>query len=191
MVRSTSTGETAMRKITFGVANSLDHFIARSDHAVDWLLWCEEAKGVSARSWQGVDTILMGRKTYEVALRTGSGGGGPSPIRTYVLSRTLDGDRERERGATVVADDVVGFVRELKQQDGGDIILMGGGEVAQPLLEADLVDEIGLNLHPVLLGSGIPLFHGFRRQIDLELMRCEPFANGCVYLHYRVRPRAR
>ena len=72
-------------------------------------------------------------------------------------------------------------------EEGKDICLMGGGELARPLLEAGLIDEIGFNIHPVLLGSGIPLFHPMSRQIDLELLECRPFKNGCVYVIYRVK----
>jgi dihydrofolate reductase len=60
-----------MRKVTFGGANSLDNFLARKDHAVDWLLWGDEAAAVMADYWSTIDTILMGRKTYEVALSHG------------------------------------------------------------------------------------------------------------------------
>jgi dihydrofolate reductase len=86
-----------------------------------------------------------------------------------------------------VRADAAEFVRHLKQQDGKDICLMGGGEVARALFEAGLIDEIGFNIHPVLLGSGIPLFHPMTRQIDLELRECRAFKNGCVYLTYRVK----
>jgi dihydrofolate reductase len=75
----------------------------------------------------------------------------------------------------------------LKEQDGKDICLMGGGELARSLFEAGLIDEIGFNVHPVLLGSGIPLFHPMSRQIDLELLECKPFPNGCVLVRYRVK----
>ena len=68
-----------MRKVTFGVANSLDNYIARKDDAVDWLLWNDEVKTFIADFWKTIDTVLMGRKTYEVALRHGKGGGGGIP----------------------------------------------------------------------------------------------------------------
>src|SRR5580698_3502381 len=77
-----------MRKVTFGGANSLDNYLARPDHAVDWLMWGDEAAAVMADYWKTIDTILMGRKTYEVALRNGQGGGYPG-VTTYVFSRTL------------------------------------------------------------------------------------------------------
>jgi len=59
-----------MRKVTFGGANSLDNFIARTDGAVDWLLWGDEAAVMSA-FWKSIDTVVMGRKTYEAGLKQG------------------------------------------------------------------------------------------------------------------------
>ena len=174
-----------MRKITFGGANSLDNYIARKDDAVDWLLWGEEAASVMEDYWKTFDTILMGRKTYEVALRHGQGGGGYPGMKNYVFSRTLKPGSDGT--ITIVATDAVEFVRDLKKQQGKDICLMGGGELARPLFEAGLIDEIGFNIHPVLLGSGIPLFHPMSRQINLELRECKPFKNGCVMVTYRVK----
>jgi dihydrofolate reductase len=127
----------------------------------------------------------MGRKTWEVAAKSGQGGGGFPGVKTYILSRTLTA---APRGATLVSEDVVEFVRRLKEEPGRDICIMGGGELARPLLEAGLIDEIGFNIHPVLLGSGIPLFHPMSRQINLELLECRPFKNGCVYVRYALKP---
>ena len=77
-----------MRKVTFGGACSLDNFIARKDDAVDWLLWNKEAGEIMRDYWKTIDTIVMGRRTYEVAARSGSKGG-YSGVKTYVFSRTL------------------------------------------------------------------------------------------------------
>jgi dihydrofolate reductase len=173
-----------MRKIVFGGANSLDNFLARPNHAVDWLLWGDEAAAVMTTFWTTIDAVLMGRKTYEAAARGGQTGGYPG-VKNYVFSRTL---RERAGGGvTVIKDEAAEFVRALKQREGKDICLMGGGELARTLFEADLIDEIGFNIHPVLLGQGIPLFHPMTRQIDLELTECRAFKNGCVYVTYRVK----
>jgi dihydrofolate reductase len=174
-----------MRKVTFGGANSLDNFIARPDHAVDWLLWGKEAAAIMTDYWKTIDTVLMGRKTYEVAVRNSKGSGGYPGMKTYVFSRTLE--EGSDGGVTIVRRDAAEFVRELKAQEGKDICLMGGGELARSLFESELIDEIGFNIHPVLLGAGIPLFHPMSRQIDLELLECRALSNGCVYVTYRVR----
>lgn len=175
-----------MRKVTFGGANSLDNYFARKDDSVDWLMWSDEAAQVMADYWKTIDTMLMGRRTYEVALQHSKGKSNPfRGIKSYVFSRTLE--KAKSDGVELVTEDAAGFVRELKNQPGKDICVMGGGNFAKTLFEADLIDEVGFNIHPVLLGSGIPLFHEMNRQIDLELLDCKPFKNGCVYVMYRVK----
>ena len=171
-----------MRKLTYGAAVSLDGFIAGPDEALDWLRWNEDAKAISAASWKDVDTILMGRKTYDFAVRGGGGGGG-SKIRTIIFSRTM---AEAPDGAELVRDDAAGFVRALKAAPGGDIILMGGGELAAALIAAGVVDEIGLNVHPVLLGAGVPMFGTMPRRVDLARIEARPIAGDCVLLVYRL-----
>jgi dihydrofolate reductase len=174
-----------MRKVVFGGANSLDNYFARKDHSTDWLQWSDEAAAVTAASWKTFDTLLMGRKTYEVALRY-SDGKPPYPDKeTFVFSRTCTNDAGG--AVAIVSTDAAEFVRQLKRKRGKDICLMGGGELARSFFEAGLIDEVGFNIHPVLLGSGIPLFHAMSRQIDLELLKCGPFKNGCVLVRYRVK----
>ena len=175
-----------MRKVTFGGANSLDNFIARKDDAVDWLIWSNEAAAFMTEYWKTIDTVVMGRRTYEVALRMSAGKSNPyAGVKTYVFSKTLKATKGS--GVEIIADDAAEFVRKLKTQEGKDICVMGGGLLAKSLFEADVIDEIGFNIHPVLLGSGIPLFHEMSRQIDLDLIECKPFKNGCVLVTYKVK----
>lgn len=180
-----------MRKVIFGCANSLDNYIARKDDAVDWLLWGDEAAELMKEFWPRFDTIVMGRKTYDVALKMvpkSKSKKTKSPygdLKTYVFSRTLKaGERN---GVEIVREDSGKFIRKLKKQKGKDVCIMGGGDLAKTLFEAGVIDEIGFNIHPVLLGSGIPLFHEMSKQIDLELIECRPFKNGCVYVLYKVK----
>jgi dihydrofolate reductase len=119
-------------------------------------------------------------------LRQSKGKANPYPgIKSYVFSRTLPAGRDT--GVEIVSGDAAAFVKELKGQEGKDICVMGGGEFAKSLFEANLIDEVGFNVHPVLLGSGIPLFHEMKQQIDLELLDCQTLKNGCVCLSYRVK----
>ena len=175
-----------MRKVVFGGANSLDNYFARRDDTVDWLLWSDEVAKIMADYFKTFDTIVMGRRTYEVAVASGHGGGSYGGMKTYVFSRTLK--PRSTKNLEITSEDVVKFVGRLKQQEGKDICIMGGGLLAQPLFEANLIDEIGFNIHPVLLGSGIPLFHELSHQIDLELIECKSLKNGCVLVTYKVKP---
>ena len=172
-----------MRKVIFGGANSLDNYFARRNDAVDWLLWSKEVSSITARVWKTVDTVVMGRRTYEAALRLGTTS--YPGVKNYVLSRTMKQTPDKE--IEIISTDAAGFIRDLKDQRGKDICVMGGGLLAKSLLEAGLIDEIGLNIHPVLLGSGIPLFHEMSHQIDLELLDCQRFKTGCVFVSYRVK----
>jgi dihydrofolate reductase len=172
-----------MRKVTFGGACSLDNFFARKDDSVDWLMWTDEVNEIVESYWATIDTVVMGRRTYEVALRTAGGVGSYPGVKTYVCSRTLK--EPNTDNLMFVSEDVADFVRRLKEEDGKDICIMGGGLLAKSLLEADLIDEIGLNIHPIILGSGIPLFHDMSRQLDLELVKLQQLSNGCVVVTYR------
>jgi dihydrofolate reductase len=172
-----------MRKVIFGGANSLDNYFARKDDAVDWLLWGEEVRSISTEFWKTVDTVVMGRRTYEVALRSGTTSF--PMVKNYVFSSTMKESTDKK--VEIISEDAADFVQNLKNQKGKDICVMGGGLLAKSLLDANLIDEIGLNIHPVLLGSGIPIFHEMKKQINLELLDCKPFKNGCVFVSYRVK----
>jgi len=172
-----------MRKVTFGGGNSLDNFIARKDHAFDWLSWNEEVASVTAELWKTIDTAVMGRKTYEVLLSNGMTS--YPGVKNYVFSGTMEKSPAKE--VEIIREDAAEFVRKLKDQEGKGICVMGGGELAHSLFEANLIDEIGFNIQPVLLGSGIPLFHEMKQQINLELLECKTFKNGCVLVSYRVK----
>jgi dihydrofolate reductase len=175
-----------MRKVTFGGASSFDNLFARKDDSVDWLMWSDEAQTMMTEYWKTVDTILMGRKTYEAGLKLSKGKNNPyGGIKSYVFSHTLKPGKRQ--GVEFVQNDAVEFVKNLKAEEGGDICLMGGGNFAKTLFEANLIDEIGFNIHPILLGSGIPVFYEMKHQIDLELLTCQRFKNGCVAVTYRVK----
>ena len=171
-----------MRKVTFGVASSLDNFIARENGAVDWLHWSEDVSAITSAFWKTIDTVIMGRKTYEVALLNGITS--YPDVQNFVFSQTMK--ESPDPRVQIIAEDAARFVSDLKQKEGKGICVMGGGELARPLFEASVIDELGLNIHPVLLGSGIPLFHRMT-QIDLDLLECKTLRNGCVYVLYRVR----
>jgi dihydrofolate reductase len=175
-----------MRTVTFGAACSLDHYIARQDGSVDWLQWNDEVASISGELWKTLDTVIMGRKTYEVGLRMGTTS--YPGVKNYVFSRTLG--ESADKNVQIIRDDVSDFVAALKREPGKGICVMGGGELARSLFEADLIDEVGANIHPVLLGSGIPLFHPMSRQMELELRESRTLKNGCVYLLYRVKRKA-
>jgi dihydrofolate reductase len=183
-----------MRTVTYGGAVSLDGFLAGVDGAIDWLHFSKDVQHAISDYWKDVDTILMGRKTYEVGAAQSRADGrkpkkakrrtGKEAMRSYVFSRTLQAIDDP--GVELVASDAARFVRDLKRRPGKGICLMGGGELATSLLAAGLVDQIGLNIHPILLGSGIPTFRDPRHRIRLTLTECRPIEGGCILAYYKV-----
>lgn len=171
-----------MRKLTYGGANSADNFLTGPDESIDWLRMTADVQQIIKESWRGVDTVLSGRKTFEFGQKMG-GGPAMKDVRNIVFSRTLESVPD---GTELVREDAVEFVRKLKAEPGGDIIVMGGGELGTALIEGGLVDEIGLNIHPVLLGQGTPLFRPLSRRVELELIEARAISQGCVLVRWRV-----
>lgn len=172
-----------MRKVIYGGACSLDGYVAGKNEALDWLHHSKDVEEVMKKTWASVDTILLGRKTWEFASKMG--GGPPLPgVTGYVFSRTLKS--LPNPNDKLVTTDAAEFVRTLKSQPGKDMVVMSGGNFATSLLEAGLIDEIGLNIHPVLLGGGVPAFLDPARRIDLKLTECRQINGGCILVRYRV-----
>jgi dihydrofolate reductase len=174
-----------MRSVIYGAACSLDGFIAGPNGEIDWLHFSQDVRDIMSEFWTRIDTVIMGRKTWDVAA-TQSGGTSPyAGVASYVFSRTLIADPHPD--VRLVREDAGRFVRSLKRKRGKDICVMGGGDFARSLLEADVIDAIGLNVHPVLLGSGVPLFLDAGRRVALTLDEARQLDGGCMLLNYRVR----
>jgi dihydrofolate reductase len=176
-----------MRKVIYSLTHSVDNFIARADGGVDWILMDEEVMQEFPKLFERFDTMLIGRKTFDFTQQNPApeGAEGFMGMKTYVFSRTLK--EPLPPGLTLVSENAGDFVRQLKNESGKDIWLMGGGELAASLFKEKLIDEIGLALQPVLLGAGAPLFPGIEAQIGLELLECKTYQCGIVSLAYRVK----
>ncbi|WP_328926740.1 dihydrofolate reductase family protein [Streptomyces sp. NBC_00190] len=161
-----------MRKLTYYISATLDGYIAGPEDQYDFLPFegeeaaailadfpetmptpAREPLGIADRAAQRFDTVIMGRATYDPGLKLGW----TSPyahLKQYVVSRTLISPDP----AVTVVDDPAALVRGLKEQDGMDIWLCGGGKLAGAL--RDEIDELIIKRHPIVIGSGIPLFDG-------------------------------
>jgi dihydrofolate reductase len=182
-----------MRKVTLGLANSLDNYIARKDGGFDWIHWSKEVAEISAKFMKTVDALLIGRKTYDGMLAYGqtSYPGAKNYVFTRAKKRSAALKKrlptKADKNVEIITEDAAKFIKQLKRKKGKGIVVFGGGELAKSLFEADLIDEVVLNIHPVLLGSGIPLFHEMKRQINLELLDCKILKGGYLAVSYRVK----
>jgi dihydrofolate reductase len=177
-----------MRKVVLGLGISLDGYIARPDGAVDFLFMPKDYS--MGPFFATIDTALMGRKTYDVALKMGGGGFGDSKIKNYVFSHSQPpGERG---GVTFVSESPKSLVEKLRKRPGKDIWLMGGGELARDFLKDDVVDELYIGIVPVLIGEGLPLFPSGFPQREFSLLENKTFSKGLITLRYaRVRRKAR
>lgn len=169
-----------MRRVRYSVAASLDGFIAGTAGEYDWI---PEEPAIDFQAFlRQIDTIVMGRKSFETVM-AGGGLGFLADVPVFVLSRTLD--PAKVSGATVIRDDASGFVRELKKGEGRDIWLFGGGALFGSLLDGGVVDLVEVAIVPVLLGEGVPLLPLPRRTV-LALERTEAFPSGMILNRYRI-----
>ncbi|MEV7907943.1 dihydrofolate reductase family protein [Streptomyces anulatus] len=186
-----------MRKLVYYVGSSIDGFIAGPDGSVDFFpmgddilehILSEYADAVPThvRKVVGIDpentrfdTVVMGRATYDPALREGI----TSPyrhLRQYVVSRSIA--ESPDPTVEIVADDPVGRVRRLKQEEGKGIWLAGGARLAGTLLPE--IDELIVKIYPVVAGSGVPLFSGGFAPTQFELTASRVFDSGAAIMTY-------
>src|SRR5258706_15462260 len=140
-----------MRRVRYSVAVSLDGYIAGPRGEYDWIVMDRSAD--FAEFFKDFDTVLMGRKTFETTLSRGAPGGMPG-MRNYIFSRTLRGKDHPKH--IVVGDDTFETVAALKEEEGRDIWLMGGGVLFRSLVEQGFVDTVEVAVVRVLLGGGLP-----------------------------------
>lgn len=168
-----------MRKIRYQVACSLDGFIAGPRDDFDWIT--PEPTFDFAALFAQFDTLLMGRRTYEIVRGSGEGFRGKEVI---VASRSLEGSAHPD--VEVVSEHLEDRIRRLRTEPGRDIWLYGGGRLFSQVLDWRLVDRVEPAIIPILLGGGVPLLPSpaVRRRLKLRGNRSYP--NGMVLLEYEV-----
>jgi dihydrofolate reductase len=169
-----------MRRVRYQVACSLDGFIAGPDDDFGWIT--PEPSFDFDELYAQFNTLLMGRRTYEIVRATGESFRGKKVL---VASRTLQPECHPE--IEVVSDGLEERVRELRSQTGGDIWLYGGGKLFSQLLEWGLVDTVEPAIIPILLGGGIPLLPSLAVRRRLTLMRHRVYPSGMILLEYEVQ----
>ena len=172
-----------MRRVRYGVASSLDGYIAGPSGEADWILMDPELD--FAAMFNQFDTLLIGRRTFTAMAASGQVESMPG-IRTVVFSRTLK--PADYPGVTIVSEDAGGVVARLRQEPGKDIALFGGGGLFRSLLDAGQVDTVEISLIPVLLGAGVPILPPPYATIPLKLTGHKVLATtGTISLEYEIQ----
>lgn len=172
-----------MRNLVLFIATSLDGYIATKDESLDWLFKVEgEGDNGYSEFYETVDTVLIGKKTYDWIIKHETGEFPYKNKECYVFTRSPVEDTEN---VSFINEDITSFTNHLKNQEGKNIWIVGGGELLQSFVKEKLVDEIILTIAPTIIGNGIPLFKEGDFQFDLSLKGTRNF-NQFVELHYRV-----
>lgn len=176
---------TKQRKVIVHIAASADGYIARPDGDLEWLTSRPAPKGFYGMEafMKTVDTMVIGRKTYEESLKLG--GTFDSTSRTFVFSRQKP-PAKIPKGVEFVNEAIGPFISRLREQPGKDIWLMGGGELIASCLDEKVIDEFVVSVVPVFIGDGIPLIARRHRHVPMTLKSVERFDDGLVQLHYLV-----
>jgi dihydrofolate reductase len=170
-----------MAKIRYGVAMSLDGFIAGPNGEADWIVVEPDFDFVSL--WAQFDTFLMGRRTYEAATKR-MGTSWMKGMTVAIASRTLQ--PSEHPGVTIIRDLSHEALQSLRAKSKKDIWLFGGGELARDVLNLGELDQVEISLIPVLLGKGIPLVAAGAGQSNLKLAQHKVYPSGRVQLIYEV-----
>lgn len=174
-----------MRTLSLFIAASLDGYIAKPNDDLSFLKRVEkegEDYGYAAFT-STIDTIILGRKTYDWVLeKIGTSHYDNGERDVYVITRTA---RPAVGKTKFYTGDLAELVRELKGKSGKNIYCDGGAEIIDELLKNDLVDELIISVIPVLIGDGTRLFKDGRPEQELELVNTKTFDTGLTQLHYR------
>jgi dihydrofolate reductase len=177
-----------MRRVRYGVGMSLDGFIADDAGATGFLV--AEPTYDAAPFFASIDSVIMGRNTYEAAVRQGMRA--YPKLRNFVVSRTLRQEDFPE--VTILGENAQDAIAALRRADGKDIWLCGGGVLFRSLLAARLVDTVELGVSPILLGRpGVPMIASdvpLPASAKLEMTRQQAFPSGLLVVEYAVRDRA-
>jgi len=177
------------RKIIVYIATSADGFIARLDGSVDWLdRPSPEGNYGMGAFYKSIDTILWGRKTYDMVLdfqRKGVPGSAfDTKVKNYVFTRSLQS--APPPGLEFVNEPIKAFTTRLRRRKGNRIWMMGGAGIIASFLDKGEIDEFMIHVIPTFIGEGIPLIAPARRTVPLKLISCTKFTDGVVKLHYAV-----
>jgi dihydrofolate reductase len=170
-----------MRKVQYGVAVSLDGYIAGPNGEADWIRIDPEID--FSAIWAQFDTLLMGRKTYEAAIKR-LGRPAFSGKDVFVFSKHLE--PQGHAGVTIVSEITSSWMVSLKSRDGKDIWLMGGGTIFRQLLDLGEVDSISVTIIPILLGNGMPLIKSPYDPTLLTLSTHRVYKSGIISATYDI-----
>lgn len=174
-----------MKKIKLYITASLDGYIARHDGDLDWLMEfpnpSKEDYGYK-EFFASIDTVIMGGRTYRDIMCMDV----VWPYKdkaTYIITRNPVMKRDN---VNFITENIIETISQLREEEGKDIWLVGGGELITMLLNQDLVDEMIITYIPVILGNGISLFQNNPKESKWNLVENKSYDNGALSVRYKL-----
>jgi dihydrofolate reductase len=193
-------GELKMRKLVLFLHASLDGFVEGPNGEMDigWVSYDADLEIHAKEILSTADTVIWGRGTYQMMHNYWpSVLSNPSATEhelnhaewiektaKLVFSTTLE--KVEWNNSRLVKEDVEEEVKNLKQQQGKDMVILGSPRFAHHLMQLNLIDEYKITVSPVLIGSGLPLFQGLKDKINLKLIENKTFDSGAIGLVYQT-----
>lgn len=169
------------RKVVLYIAASLDGYIATEEDSLQWLFDVEgEGDNGYSEFYETIDTILIGRRTYDWVMEAEKGKFPYENKQCYVFSKTMSGKQDN---VEFINEDVITFTNRIKELKGNNIWVVGGGDLLHSFIKENLVDEFIITIAPTILGKGIPLFKDVDFETKLTLKSIKKY-NQFVELHY-------
>ncbi len=188
-----------MRRVIALIHLSLDGFAAGSNDELDWISYTSDLEQYAHALHEQTDTVIWGRRTYELMANywltiPGNPESTPAELEharflegatKIVVSRTLDHvDWGSATNTVLIKDNIADQITAIKRQSGKDIWFLGSVALFQTFAQLDLIDEYRIQINPVMLGAGKPLFAGVTRKAPLKLLESRAFPSGVVALRY-------
>lgn len=176
-----------MRRIVYYVASSIDGYISGPDDDVSGFIPNGSGVDKYLEDLKSFDTVIMGRKTYEFGYRFGmeKGKAAYPHMQNYIISNSLSFDKQDNN--LIICKPDLEFIRDLQREEGSDIYLCGGGQLAGWLLDNSLIDILKIKLNPVIIGVGVNLFGNSNEQIMLSLEASERYDKGLIINTYNIK----
>lgn len=174
-----------MRKIKLYIATSLDGYIASPDEDLDWLTQYPNPDKLDygyKEFYKTVDTVIMGGRTYHSILSMDV----LWPYKdkeTYIVTRHSSNNQQNIQ---FITEHVIENITQLKEKEGKDIWLVGGGELVSMLLDHNLVDTMVITSIPTILGNGIPLFPNAPKSSNWEVISSQKYDNSVITTEYEI-----
>lgn len=188
-----------MRRVIALIHLSLDGFAATPNDELDWISYDSDLEQYAHSLHEQTDTVIWGRRTYELMANywltiPGNPESTPAELEharfledatKIVVSRTLDHvDWGGATNTVLIKDNIADQINAIKRQSGKDIWFLGSVALFQTFAQLDLIDEYRIQINPVMLGAGKPLFAGVTRKAPLKLLESRTFPSGVVALRY-------